>query len=409
MSSTQNQYNLEWWIIQKRFVYVFAIAALVILVATGVGYYLWNYEGAASANTASLTTGARFDSFEGDVRVVRAQTRETVAASSGLGLEPGDIVQTQESGRARILLIDGTTLLVRPNSVVQIRDNTNMGGSETRVRVAVDRGLVNVRTAALGSEQTNVVETKLTQNRIAAETGATFSVRDDNSEDIRVGSGSIETTTRDGAKTSVQSGEYVAITASGRISRVEKLLEPPIPIAPRDLQRIFVAAGQNTANVTLRWERHTGATTYHVEVATSPFFVPAGRVSERDQLSASEFDVGALKPGAYYWRVQTGGASGQISEWSEGQKFIVAVPAATEQKVELRDMSVEYVAGTIYIVRGRAAPGNTVRAEGRHTMVANNGFFQLQVTCPRGASAVNVEVEDAQGNRNRTRLSLRQS
>ena len=408
MSNTQNQFNLEWWIIQKRFVYLFAFLVVVVAVAGG-GYYFWNYGDALGANIASLPTGARFDSFEGDVRVIRAQTRETIEASSGLGLEPGDIVQTQESGRARILLIDGSTLLVRPNSVVQIRDNANMDGSGTRVRVAVDRGLVNVRTAALGSGQTNVVETKLTQNNIAAETGATFGVREDNTEDIRVASGSIETTTRDGAKTNVQGGEYVAVTASGRIARVEKLLEPPMPIAPRDLQRIFVTAGQNTANVTLRWQKHAGAMTYHVEVATSPFFVAAGRVSERGQLAASEFDVGALKPGAYYWRVQTSGASGQTSDWSEGQKFIVATPTTTQQQVELRDTSVEYVAGTIYILRGRAAPGNTVRAEGRHTLVSSNGFFQLQVTCPRGASAVNVEVEDAQGNRNRTRLTLRQS
>lgn len=409
MSTSQNQFNLEWWIIQKRFVYLLAFLLVGGGAVAGGSYYLKNYGDALGANHASLPTGARFDSFEGDVRVIRAQTRETVEANNGLGLEPGDIVQTQESGRARILLIDGSTLLVRPNSVVQIRDNENMDGNGTRVRVAVDRGLVNVRTAALSSGQTNVVETKLTQNRIAAETGATFGVRDDNSEDIRVASGSIETTTRDGAKTNVQGGEYVAVTASGRIARVEKLLDPPMPIAPRDLQRIFVTAGQNTADVTLRWQKHAGAMTYQVEVATSPFFVAAGRVSQRGQLSTSEFDVGALKPGAYYWRVQTSGASGQTSEWSEGQKFVVATPATTEQRVELRDTSVEYVAGTIYILRGRAAPGNTVRAEGRHTMVSSNGFFQLQVTCPRGASAVNVEVEDAQGNRNRTRLALRQS
>jgi acyl transferase domain-containing protein len=41
----------------------------------------------------------------------------------------------------------------------------------------------------------NVVETPLTRNRLGGETGASFGVRDDKTEDIRVSSGSVETTT----------------------------------------------------------------------------------------------------------------------------------------------------------------------------------------------------------------------
>lgn len=407
--SKQSQYKLEWWVVRKRSIYLWL--ALIVCVAASAGgfFYLWKHRNEIAVRKDNLPTGARFDSFEGDVRVVRAGTRETVMASSELGLEPGDIVQTQESGRARILLIDGSTLLVRPNSVVQIRDNTSSDGRATKVRVAVDKGLINVRTTAQGNEHSNVVETRLTQNHIAGETGASFAVREDNTEDIRVNSGSVETTTRDGSKTSVQAGEYVAVTASGRVARVERLLDAPMLVSPRDLQRIFIPAGGTNGDVTLRWTRvpASGAVSYKVEVATSPFFVATGKVSERDQLNDTEFRVGSLRPGIYYWRVQAIGASGQHSEWCDGFKFTVATASnAPPPKIEIKNATVEYIGGEIYLVRGRAQPGNTVRANNRQTLVASNGNFQLQVICPRPSTNLQIEVEDSNGNRGQLRLAL---
>lgn len=408
MSTPQNHFNVEWWIIRKRNLYSL-IALLVMMLAIGGGFLLWRHGGTLGVEPeqAAMHTGARFESFEGDVRIVRAATRETVMASSELGLEPGDIVQTQETGRARILLIDGSTLLVRPNSVVQIRDNSADDGRTTHVRVAVDRGLVNVRTAARQHrDQTNVIETRLTQNRLAGETGASFAVRDDNTEDIRVKAGSIETTTRDGGKTNVQAGEYVAVSTSGKIARVERLLEPPAPVSPRDLQRVYITAGEANADVALRWQRLAANVTYKVEVATSPFFVASGKVSERDQLGDTEYNTGALRPGAYYWRVQAVGDSGQRSEWSEGQKFTVSNASQPQRQIELRDAVAEYIGGSIYLLRGRTQAGNTVRAESRQMLVSANGFFQLQVAAPRGADAVNLEIEDPQGNRKTASLAL---
>lgn len=44
---------------------------------------------------------ARFIAFEGDVRVIRAATRETITPGSDTELYPGDTVQTLASGRAR--------------------------------------------------------------------------------------------------------------------------------------------------------------------------------------------------------------------------------------------------------------------------------------------------------------------
>src|SRR2546423_11501267 len=94
--------NFEWWIIQKRMVYLLITALIAFVLAGAAWAYVWKYGNpfkniAASTN---LPAGARFISLEADVRVVRATTRETVAANSQTQLYPAATVQTQPDGRA---------------------------------------------------------------------------------------------------------------------------------------------------------------------------------------------------------------------------------------------------------------------------------------------------------------------
>ena len=91
----------------------------VLALAAGAGLYVWKY-GNPLKNIAEVKNpaGARFVSFEGDVRVIRAATREMIPANSETELYPGDTVQTQANGRARIGLADGSTLLIKPNSTI---------------------------------------------------------------------------------------------------------------------------------------------------------------------------------------------------------------------------------------------------------------------------------------------------
>src|SRR5205814_9568776 len=119
-------------------------------------------------------------------------------------------------------------------------------------------------------------------------------------------------------------GDYASVNPSGTVSR-QKLLEVPMPSEPRDLQKVMVGP-TGSASVTLKWIRPQAGTAayYRVEVATSPFFVADGKVIERDQLVSTEFSASDLRTGTYFWRVRGTAQSGQISDWSEPQKFVVA-------------------------------------------------------------------------------------
>lgn len=408
MAIKHSRFDLDWWIIEKRQIYI--LITLVVLGALGgsFGFYVWKYGSPfkTSATVADAPAGARFISFEGDVRVIRASTRETLAASSQTQLYPGDTVQTQTDGRARVTLADGSTLVVRPNSTVIIRENTKAEGEQrTQVRVAVDTGQINVRTEQQPEGASNVVETHQTENRLGGDTGASFGVNSDRTEEIRVASGQIETVTANGEKTTVRNGEYVSINQSGTLARRERLLDVPPPVAPRNLERVQASGAGGAANVSLRWQRPESGTPahYRVEVATSPFFVAAGRVIERDQLIATEFNASDLRPGDYFWRVRATASSGQTSDWCEPQKFIVS-PPGTNERVAVSDVSFDFIGGNVYILHGRAPRGTTIRILGRETLSAADGSFQIQISIPEGARDVMLEAQDPQGNSEQYRI-----
>ncbi len=97
-----------------------------------------------------------------------------------------------------------------------MRDNARADdGKKSNVHVVVDSGQLYVRTEQQGEGTTNVVETPQTKNKLGEQTGASFGVNAEGTEEIRVNAGAIETTNRAGEKTSIQANEYVSVNNSG--------------------------------------------------------------------------------------------------------------------------------------------------------------------------------------------------
>ena len=402
-----SHFAFDWWIIQKRFVYLVIAIFMLCGLAAGAALYVYKY-GNPFRNVAVVNhpAGARFISFEGDVRVIRAATRETIPANGDTELYPGDTVQTQANGRARIGLADGSTLLVKPNSTIIVRDNARADdGKKTNVHVVVDSGQLSVRTEQQADGTTNVVETPKTKSSMGEKTTASFGVNPEGTEEIRVASGAIETTNSAGEKTSIREGEYVSVNNSGRLSPAQKLLDVPQPGRPHDREQVFIGPN-GAASVALKWQRPQSGTPayYRVEVATSPFFVADGKVIERDQLVATEFGASDLRPGVYFWRVRATAASGQASDWSDPLKFVVTARGSSQ--VAVSDLSTELLGGSIYLIRGKADPGVTIRCSGRETIAGPDGTFQIQVTAAATTRELTLEAQDSRGNTSQYKVSL---
>lgn len=397
------RYYIDWWNIKKSTVYGIITVVVLLGALTGGGWWLYRND-FFLAKTNEINDipkdAARIISFEGDVRVTRAATRETIIVTKTTYVSAGDTVQTQADGRAQIQMIDGSVLTIRPNSTIIIRDSSTIFGGKN-VRVALDGGQINVRTEDQPADAENVVEVKESENKLLSQTDVSFGINPNtNGGEIRVSRGGVESSVG-GEKTIVQNGEFAAVN-NGKTSK-ENLLLPPKLSAPNS-QTPVQALASGAGEVTFTWEKPAAAIqSYHLQVSRSPFFVPDTIVFERTSLAQTSFTVANLAPGTYYWQLRAIAGSGQTSEWSDKVRFNI-VKGQASQAMSASDWKVEKVGGKIYRISGKTQSGAVVRAAGRETFATADGSFLLQIAAT--STEVPVEISDERGNRSGFVLSL---
>ncbi len=400
MQNKYRKFYVDWWNIKKSTVYG-SIAGIVFLcLLIGGGWWLWHNSSLSGAveNADIPRDAARIVSYEGDVRIIRASTRETILVTKETYVAAGDTVQTQADGRAQIQMIDGSTLSVRPNSTIVIRDSSSIFGG-TNVRVTLDHGGLNVKTREQTESSENVVEVKESENRLFPQTDASFKINDQTKGgEIRISRGGVESNTGN-EKTVIKENEFATVK-NGRISPKEQLLDAPKLVAPPNSEQISASS-----DVSFRWQKpdSNSPLRFHLQVSTSPFFVSDAMVIERESITNQIFTIANLASGTYYWRLQANSASGQTSDWGEPWKFAI-IKQTNSETVTAGEWQIEKVGGNIYIVSGKTKPGATVRSSGREIFASGDGSFRLQISSTTGA--VTVEISDEKGNRTRYNLSL---
>jgi hypothetical protein len=397
-----NQYRkfyLDWWNIRKSTIYSMVILVILLIAAAGVYWWASHHDWFAAAQQSDVPeNSARVVSFEGDVRITRAATRETIVVTRETYVAAGDTIQTQADGRAVLKMIDGSVLTVKPNSTLVVRDISSIFGGKN-VRVSLDDGQLNVRTDQQQGE--NVVEVAESENKMLSDTDASFNAdAQTNGGEIRITRGGVETTLN-GQTTTLRENEFASVN-NGQLTNREKLLEPPHQSTPANLTQITDATGAG-ASVPLVWQSN-GSTSYYLQVSRSPYFSPDSILVDRPQLSSPAFRIGGLSPGTYYWRLKSTAKSGQTTEWNEPWKFQI-VKNDSSRSIEVAEWHVDNIGGNVYLISGRTQPGLAVRMQGREpAYVSSDGAFRVQVTTPAAVAA--VEVGDDRGNRSGFVLSL---
>ena len=403
---TEKQYKrfyVDWWNIKKSTVYgIIAFVMLVAAIGGGIWYANRNNWFAQQELIDAPTDAGKLVSFEGDVRVIRSATRETILVTKLIYVSAGDTIQTQSDGRATVQMIDGSTLQVRPNSTVVIRDSSSLFGGK-HVRVALDDGQINVKTQDQTETTRNVVEVSQTENRVLPQTDASFNTNPaTNGGEIRISRGGVETSVGGGEKTVVGENEFVAVS-SGKIASKEKLLDAPKLNSPENSAQI---SGAESADVTFRWQNGSDASRiakYYLQVSRSPVFASDGIMVDRDSLTTQSFPLASVAPGTYYWRLRATSDAGQTSVWSDPWKFTVL--KRDDGKLAASDWKIENLGGGIYIISGKTQAGAIVRSQGREVFAAGDGAFRLQISAP--SVNATVEVRDEKGSRSSYNLALR--
>ena len=404
MEQKYKKFYVEWWRIRRSTISGGISILLLVGVATGGVWYAsrnnW-FLPDESSNTPK--DAARIISFEGDVRIIRAATRETLVITKETHVAAGDTVQTQADGKATIQMADGSVYSVRPNSTIVIRDNSSIFGGNN-VRVSLDDGQLNVRTQDLAQNTENIVEMSESETRLRSQTDASFNAdAQNNNGEIRISRGSVETTVA-GTQQTISENEFASVS-SGRLTNKEQLLPSPRLLQPANASSVVDVTGSG-ASVAFVWQPEGGSSVVssHFQLAKSPYFAPDSMLVDRGSLSQRDFRVTGLLPGTYYWRARASSRSGQTSDWSEPARLVVNRRDST-RKIDASEWNVEKVGGNVFIVSGRTVPGSLVRSLGRETFAGGDGSFKLQISSPVSETA--VEVSDDQGNRAGFVISLR--
>lgn len=403
MDNKYRKFYVEWWKIRKSTIYWLIALGVVAVFAGGFYWYASTNDWFAKGGVAEMpVNAARIISYEGEIRITRAATRETILITKQTYVAAGDTIQTQSDGRAIVQMIDGSIYTVRPNSTVVVRDNSSIFGG-MNVRVALDDGQINVRTEDQPENAENVVEMLDSETTLRARTDASFNTDAQNGE-IRISRGSVETTV--GTETSVISENEFAALDQGRFKGKEQLLLPPAPTSPANHSQI--AASNNSVTIAFTWENTSSERVagYRIQVARSPYFSTDTILVDRGSLTSRTQRLSGLAPGTYYWRLKASAHSGQISEWSEPWKLTVVERRASSE-IDVMDWNAERVGGNIFMVSGKTRSGLRVRSQGREVFAGPDGSFRLQVSTP--LSEIAVEFIDDSGSRAGYVLSLRTS
>ncbi len=395
---------VEWWNIRKSTIYgVIAIAMLAVGLYAGFSYASRNNWFIKDETGDFPKDAAKIVSFEGEVRITRASTRETILVRRETWVAAGDTVQTLSDGRAIIQMIDGSRYQVRPNSTIVVKDTTSLFGGRN-VRVSVDDGQVNVRTNEQPADTNNIVEVADSENRLLSNTDASFDAdAATGGGEIRISRGGVETTIA-GEKTLINENEFASVNG-GKLSAREKLLAPPRQVSPDNSAQIVDSSGVGVA-VGFAWQDAEGnpASSYHLQISRSATFASDSILVDRAEMSGREFRLTGLSPGTYYWRLKATSRSGQTTNWNEQWKFTI-VKSGGALSIDATEWGVEPVGGNIYLISGRTLPGMTVRAQGRDTISGPDGAFKMQISSSSIESA--VEIGDGRGNRSGFIISLR--
>ncbi|HMT06880.1 MAG TPA: FecR domain-containing protein [Pyrinomonadaceae bacterium] len=396
------KFYVDWWNIRNSTVYgLLAIVLFAGLIGGGLWYGSKNNWFQVTNDGETPKDAAKIISFEGEVRITRASTRETILVTRETYVAAGDTVQTQADGRAVIQMIDGSVYSVRPNSTVVVRDTTSLFGGKN-VRVRVDGGQLNVRTDEQGADVKNIVELGDSENQVGPKTDASFNADGTTGGEIRVSRGGIETTIA-GETTALTENTY-AVVGGGKLSAREKLMQPPRPVTPANSEQIVDGGDGVTASLTWQDPDENPAINFYLQVAKVPGFLSDSILVDRSGLASRDFRLTGLSPGTYYWRLKATGRSGQVTNWSDAWKFTV-VRGTTATDIDATGWKVEPLGGTVYVISGQTQPGRVIRAVGRDTFAAADGSFKMQISS--ASTEIDVEVGDGRGSRAVFIISLR--
>jgi hypothetical protein len=351
-----------------------------------------------TSKTDSPQKSGRFMSLIGTVKVKKADAIQWTTADMQTVLEAGDYIQASSDSYARIIFPEGTTYLMKPDSLIVVQENSEDPQTATKkVSVRVTSGSIDLSTARreAGKSTSEVSAAFATaqveqESRMAVESNpatksAKFLVHKGHA---RVAKGT----------ESYQIGAYESVTAHENNLIKEKVIAPPELLGPNNIKPIIVREG--ATRIEFSWSPVAGATAYRIRVSNSSVFSKTLR--EEVVRQGTKYATSGLEEGTYYWAVSSVDTKNNNSRESDPNKFTVINKSSKDRESDVF-LSVDQVLriSNIFEIIGRTDRGASVMVnEEPVPLVAADGSFK-HFTSPlphKGKNIITITAQDRSGN-----------
>lgn len=369
--------DLDWFTISYKTIY--GGVALLVAVAAGALYYFYFRSGSppppVTQSPAPAPTTAHFTQIEGSVKVKTVGTFEWVSADKSMLLKKSDLVRTGSGATAEITFFDGTTVRVRPDSLITIEETSEDPSTKQRkVAWHVSSGEVNFQTVRKsGSTE---ISTPTVRSSVSEMASAAIRVAETGDSDIRLFQGTGKVETKAGQKVDLSPNESVKVDAGGKAGIKFSLPEVPTLVAPQHQSEISYPDPTKSTTLLL-WKQVPGAVSYHVMLDYSPFFNRP--LVDRKGIKGTSVEVRGLDVGKYYWRVAASSKDDVEGNFSDFARFTVAKStggaAASAGPAPPLTIEAMDVRSNILQITGRTEQGASVTVNGQRVDVQGDGSF----------------------------------
>jgi hypothetical protein len=384
------------------------ISAVLLIVALGGFAFFKDYvtrkynqliEPQGSSQNANKIKSGRFVSIIGAVKVKKADAVQWLNADLQTILEAGDYIQTSSDSYARIIFPEGSTYLMKPDSLIVVQENSEDPQTATKkVSVRVTSGSIDLATArrdvsASTSEVSAASATALVDqdSRLAVESNpaqktARFSIHKGSAKVVK-------------GSESYQIGPYERVTAEDKKFTKEKLMGPPELLAPNNVKPVIARDGQAT-KIEFTWSPVTDAVAYRIRISNSSIFSKVLR--EEVVKQKTSYLTSGLDEGTYYWSVSSIDANNNSSRESDPNKFILINKSSIDRESDLFLVIDNVIRiSNIFEIIGRTDPGASVviNEEPVPLMAADGTFKHFTSPLPhKGKNIITITAQDRSGN-----------
>jgi hypothetical protein len=454
--------DIDWFVIPIERIRQWALMAVVVLIAAGLGYYLFirtRRSPEEKARTEIASAEALFSRISTSASSPRpgsnaAQAKDLLSgAQDALGNKKYDEAfrlavesesysrralgssGTEEAGDASFIFVEGDVSLqtagrstfepAHQRETLFEGDFIKTGRGGSAEIMFSDGTLYTVRPGSLfevrrprsseaGGSQVKMVSGAInvytaSSNSTVATDAATAAIEKDSrvSLDVEAGQKTQVTTFRGRATVSTGTETVVlaerekisATVSSGAISAKENIPESPQPMLPADNRIYDLKTGDE---IDLRWTPVKKAQRYRIQISRSRLFVPDATDVDLDNRVESSVRVKVSREGSYFWRVAAIDSNGNPSDWSLVRRFrMLTEPPrmALGGPPPKLSISQPQQMGNLFLIFGKTDPGAIVTVNAEAADVEADGSFKKTITIDHeGYSTLVIKAVDASGN-----------